>query len=173
MGGKASRVKGHDDECVIVGIDPGTEQSAWVEIQLPGLTVLRREILPNEEVVEYLRDTLAEYIAIEMIACYGMSVGAEVFETCVWIGRMIEARRDATLYPVARVFRREVKMALCGSVRAKDANVRQALIDLYGPGKDKAVGLKASPGPLYGVRKDMWQALGVAVTFAKRMEGVK
>jgi hypothetical protein len=97
-----------------------------------------------------------------------MAVGAEVFETCVWAGRFIERwyrnpRRPTHL----RVYRRDVKLHLCGSMRAKDANVRQALIDRYGPGKEKAIGRKAAPGPLYGISGDCWAALGVAVTAAE------
>jgi len=42
------------------------------------------------------------------------------------------------------------------------------LIDRYGGvgGKRAAIGLKASPGPLHGVSKDVWAALAVAVTYA-------
>jgi hypothetical protein len=63
------------------------------------------------------------------------------------------------------VKRREVKIHLCGSMKAKDANVRQVLLDRYGPGKAKAVGLKRSPGPLYGFSKDLWSALAVGITW--------
>jgi len=59
-----------------------------------------------------------------------------------------------------------VKLHLTQTRRAKDANIRQALIDRYGPGKALAVGLKATPGPLYGLTGDCWSALAVAVTAA-------
>ena len=155
------------DKCVVVGIDPGTEQSAYVEIEMPSWKVLQHEIVQNDQLLGILDDgklfpTPSRHHAIEMLASYGMAVGAEVFMTAVWIGRFLQALEgDATL-----VYRREVKLALCNSPRANDSNVRQALIDRYGPGKAKAIGLKASPGPLYGIRKDEWQALGVAVTHA-------
>jgi hypothetical protein len=100
-------------------------------------------------------------MAIEMIASYGMPVGAEVFDTCVWIGRFTQAWPAATV----PIFRKDVKMHLCGQTKAKDKNVRQALIDRFGPGKDKAIGKKAKPGPLYGYSGDLWAALAVAVTY--------
>jgi len=46
-----------------------------------------------------------------------------------------------------------------------DSTIRQAMLDRYGPGREKAIGKKKSPGPLYGIRKDEWQALALAVTF--------
>jgi hypothetical protein len=55
--------------------------------------------------------------------------------------------------------RRDVKLTLCGSARAKDTNIRQALIDALGE-----VGTKKNPGPLYGVSGHYWAALGVAYT---------
>jgi len=68
-----------------------------------------------------------------MIASYGMPVGREVFETCLWIGRFIECWCG----PYTLVYRREVKSFLCADSRAKDSNVRQAVIDRYG-GKEAA-----------------------------------
>jgi hypothetical protein len=88
-----------------------------------------------------------------------------LFETCVWIGRFVQEWETLTGAEPLRVFRREVKLHLCGSPRAKDANIRQALIDRYG-GKEAAIGRKASPGPLHGVSGDVWSALAVAVCAA-------
>jgi hypothetical protein len=77
----------------------------------------------------------------------------------VWIGRFIQAWRSPDSAKL--VYRRDVKLHVCGSPKAKDPNIRQALIDLLGP-----AGTKRAPGPTYGVRSHAWAALGVAVTAA-------
>jgi hypothetical protein len=94
-----------------------------------------------------------------------MPVGREVFETCVWIGRFVQAWGAKH----AMVYRSEVKSHLCHSAKAKDSNVRTALIDRWG-GKVKAIGNKRAPGPLYGIAGDEWSALAVAVTYADTKE---
>jgi hypothetical protein len=66
------------------------------------------------------------------------------------------------------ISRKDVKQHLCGTVRATDADVRDALIHRFGPGKEKAVGKKKTPGPLYGVKGHGWAALAVAVTLADK-----
>ena len=139
---------------MILAIDPGTTQSAYVVFDCKEKRIVDKGILPNHEMLAQISyTTTLSMMAIEMIAGYGMPVGKEVFETCVWIGRyQQEAYRSGM--DVEKVFRKDVKMHLCGSVRARDANVRQALIDLLGKEKTK------------GVAKDMWAALGVAVTVA-------
>lgn len=38
--------------------------------------------------------------------------------------------------------------------------------DLWYGGKERAIGKKATPGKLYGVSADVWQALAVALTWA-------
>lgn len=161
----------------LLAIDPGSEESAYVSFDTATGLPVHWSKLSNGELLGVLDDTPGDQLAIEMVASYGMAVGATVFETCVWAGRFIERWLTGPLdyeraalavrYTPIRVFRRDVKLHLCGSQRAKDANIRQALIDRYGPGKDKAVGLKASPGPLYGIKADCWQALAVAVTAAE------
>jgi hypothetical protein len=108
-------------------------------------------------------------LGIEMIACYGMPVGAEVFETCIWIGRFIERWGSHAFY----IYRKDVKLHLCGQARAKDANVRQALIDRYGSSQKKAIGTKKAPGPLYGISSHVWSALGVAITLEHQLVGAR
>ena len=145
-------------ETVVVAIDPGCTKSAYVVLQ--GRHLLAFGLEDNHVLLE----SLARYdvsrkscrLVVEMIASYGMPVGREVFETCMWIGRF----RQAFDGPCSLVYRREVKMHLCGSMRANDGTVRQALMDRFGPR-----GTKKNPGMLYGLKADLWQALAVAVTW--------
>jgi hypothetical protein len=90
-----------------------------------------------------------------------MAVGEEVFETVFWSGRFAEAVNPV---PVARLGRRAVKLAICGDSRAKDPNIRQALIDRYG-GKECAIGTKHLPGPLHAIVRDVWAALALGVAW--------
>jgi len=138
----------------ILAIDPGTDKSAYVLFD--GTVIHALGILPNEQLRALLlsRDLMPyDGVAVEMVACYGMAVGREVFETCVWIGRFVEC----VGVPVRYVYRRDVKIHLCNSPRAKDGNIRQSLIDKHG-----APGTAKNKGVLYGVNSHLWAALAVA-----------
>lgn len=154
---------------ILLAIDPGPEQSAYVLYDTEAKRPVAWAKVPNFDLLFGIANVTADELSIEMIASYGMAVGAEVFETCVWIGRFIERwyARGLRYYDHRLVYRRDVKLHLTGSPRANDANVRQALIDRFGPGKEKAIGKKASPGPLYGIKSDVWAALAVAITAAE------
>jgi hypothetical protein len=143
----------------LMAIDPGPVQSGWVVFDGDG--VQASGTTPNHGVLFAVKAWEAD-LAIEMIASYGMPVGAEVFETCVWIGRFMQASRHPET--VRRVTRLQVKQHLCHDSRAKDPNIRQALIDRLG-----APGRKREPGPTFGVSGDAWAALGVAVTAWDKM----
>ena len=149
----------HTEARKVLAIDPGTEKSAWV--LWDGSRVLKSGIDDNEALRgQLMRRRIAHsHSAIEMVACYGMPVGREVFQTCVWIGRFSEHIDPAF------IFRRDVKLHLCNSARAKDANIRQALLDRLGH-----VGTKNNPGPLYGVKSHLWAALAVAVYWLDHLE---
>lgn len=149
---------------VILAIDPGPAESAWVLWDGAQIHGFGKE--PNIGVLSYIKAsatslTTIDRCVIEQIASYGMSVGAEVFETCVWTGRFMEAFGSCRVDRIPRI---NIKVHLCNSPRANDSNVRQALIDRFG-GKDKAIGRKANPGPLYGMSGDVWQALAVGLTW--------
>jgi hypothetical protein len=164
---------------VILAIDPGPHESAWLLYNVVKEQPYSQGwgFTTNDNVLDVIKNHAsmavaprASILAVEMIQHYGtgMPAGAEIFDTCVWIGRFIETWRQhaAATDPFHLVKRIAIKMYLCGSVRTKDANVRQALIDRWG-GKAKAIGRKAEPGPLYGISGDIWSALAVAVTQAE------
>jgi len=162
------------DSCrIVIGVDPGTEQTAWVKYNRIDKKLLAFGLVKNVEMIKSIRSRqfICEKIpvmAVESVASYGMSVGASVFETCVWIGRFIEAfetscRPDEK--PLhRRLYRREEKIHLCGTMKAKDSNIRQSIMDRYGSSREVAIGTKNKPGPLYGVSADIWSALAVAIT---------
>jgi hypothetical protein len=155
----------------ILVIDPGPTESAWVLWDGCKLESFAKE--PNEAVLERIKHSRGRTTAcaIEQVTSYGMPVGAEVFDTVYWSGRFAEAYGAEG---VQRVPRLKVKLHLCHDSRAKDGNIRQALIDRFG-GKEKALGRKDSPGPLYGVSGDVWAALALAVTWwdQNAAEGLK
>ena len=125
----------------ILAIDPGNMKSGYVVVEHDGEEI--RRVLEagkkgNNELLPMLERKLygnGHDVAIEMIAGMGMTVGQEVFDTCVWIGRFWQTVLWQTGYGPTRIFRREEKLDLCGSLSAKDANIRQALVDRYAPGQ--------------------------------------
>lgn len=155
----------------LFAIDPGPVYSAAVLFD--GNRVLDKMKIPNEEMLLLLtmHAVNGHNLAIEMIASYGRPVGEEVFETCVWIGRFTQ-QAGLNGRPLHRLFRTDVKKHLCHqSTKISDAVIRQRLIDIFGPGQKVACGTKKNPGPLYGVTKDIWAALAVAVTWWEQNVG--
>lgn len=140
-------------------IDPGTTESAYVV--LVGGHMAAHGKMANADLTEMISGGAFTMIVCEMIASYGMAVGAEVFETCVWIGEFRHAcqSKGGHWETITRI---EVKKRLCfKTAGVNDGVIRQRLIDLYG-GKAVAIGNKANPGPLYGIKADVWAALAVA-----------
>lgn len=153
----------------ICAIDPGNTESAYVLMD-EGLRPLSFGKHANELMYAAMVESLQQLtpydtieFAIEMIASYGMPVGREVFDTCVWIGQLKERLRN---YEVSYVYRKDEKMALCHSAQANDATIRQALVDRFACGEPNyGKGTKKSPGWFYGFRADIWQAYAVGVTY--------
>lgn len=156
----------------ILSIDPGNTKSGWILYGPGSMTVHDMGISDNFKLLDQISleiagelRCVANHMAYEMVASYGMPVGKSVFETCVWIGRFIQAWGGG-----APVYRKDVKMHLCHSMRAKQSNIRQAIIDKFPPtggGKIPQIGIKAKPGPLFGISSHLWSALGVALYYAE------
>lgn len=156
----------------ILAIDPGTNESGFCFYNAG--KVLASGVSTNEEILELIMEfgpnaNAKPRLAVEMVASYGMAVGKETFRTVWWSGRfaqlwLIEWKPETFL----EVYRAEVKTEICKSQKANDSNIRQAIIDRYG-GKDAAIGKKATPGPLYGVKSHAWAALAVAITAEARL----
>jgi len=146
----------------ILAIDPGPTESGWV--LLAGDVVENCGVHDNHDLLRWVQAGQgADVLAVEMIANMGMAVGASTFDTVRWVGRYQQAWRAPE--SVRFVFRHQVKQHLCNSQRAKDPNIRQALIDLLGP-----AGTKKKPGPTYGLKSHAWAALAVAVTAQAQLE---
>ena len=139
-------------------IDPGPIESGFVILD-EKKNLLHKGIERNLPICNlYLYDCNA--LIIEMIASYGMPVGKSTFDTVLWIGKFIGF--DINI-PSHLITRKEIKKTI-SSGSAKDANIRQALIDRYpaiGGGKTPQIGTKKQPGPLYGMKSHCWAALSL------------
>lgn len=159
----------------VLAIDPGSVESAWVLLDegSPEPAVVVHNKVPNGTVLGTLR-AMAEVgfaerdpvVVIEWMTPRGMPTSADEFETLYWIGRYAEAADYAGFRAVVRLPRAEVKLTICGSARANDANIIVALKDRFGGAAAK--GTKAAPGPLYGIRADEWQALALGLAYLQR-----
>lgn len=150
----------------LIAIDPGNTESAYT-IMDEHFTPIKFAKLPNEDLRKILHGASMytwDEVVIEMVASYGMPVGREVFETCVWIGRFSEAAIHAGK-PVSYIYRMEEKDAICRDSRARDSNIRRALIDTFAKHDLKTgKGTKAKPDFFYGFAKDIWASFAVGVT---------
>lgn len=160
----------------IMAIDPGTTSSAY--IIWDGSKVLDKGYLTNchmlSRIVKFQHESIMDRsmdaamghykipvtfpeVYIESIVSYGMPLGQETIDTCVWIGRFhIVANTNL-------INRKQIKIHHCGTTRAKDKNIRQTLVDKYGP-----VSTKANPNPVHGgdykdkMKDHLWSAFALA-----------
>lgn len=152
---------------LILCIDPGPDKSGVCLYQPLQRRATPVGHIPNEVLLDKIGESWHTHVVCEWITSYGMAVGASVFETCYWAGRFEQVSVFEDI-PFIRIPRRDVKLQLCGSSRAKDANVRQAVVDRFpatGGGANPTQGTKAAPGPLYGVTGHLIQALAAGVAW--------
>lgn len=138
------------------GYDPGPTDGSGALVLLDGDRV---------EVVDLsigLRYVHGRRIAIEMPQSFGrMHVPNALLWTAVEAGRMRALAYTRSILP-SMLYRKTIVQHICGDSTAGNARVRGMLIDTWG-GREKAIGRKKTPGPLYGVKDHAWQALAVAL----------
>ena len=150
----------------ILAIDPGNVESGYVMVD-ENLQPIEFAKVPNQ-IMEKLLYSIPgiTQVVIERIASYGMAVGREVFETCEEIGRL-SILAEFREIPVAYVYRKDEKIAICGSQKANDSNIRRALIDRFATHDLKnGKGTKDNRDWFYGFKADIWAAYAVAVTWS-------
>lgn len=149
----------------IFAIDPGNVYSAYcvMDSEYHFYEFAKEE---NQTVMKRMLELLPEVdgVVIEKISNMGMPAGETLFVTAEWIGRYSQEAEKKV--PVSYIYRRDEKLYICGSPRAKDANIRAALIERFAV-KDKANGrgTKKDPDVFYGVKADMWSAICIGTTF--------
>jgi len=154
----------------LIAIDPGPSESGICVIDSESYRPLNAGKTQNELILDKLElpsETKELHVVIEMVGHYGtgMPAGSAVFDTCVWIGRYMQWFLDSGI-SVSLMMRMDVKMNLCGTSRAKDSNIRQALVDRFAPTtKNYGKGTMKDPGFFYGFAADMWQAYALGVTY--------
>jgi hypothetical protein len=160
---------------MVLAYDPGNEYTAYCLIGDDRKPVEFGKV-PNKDALAYLYnhagDTRIDAVVIEMVASYGMAVGKSVFETCVMIGRLTEAA-EISYFQVKYIYRMEEKVTICHDSKAKDANIRQALIDRFAQHDLKnGKGTKKNPDWFYGFSSDTWSAYAVGTVWLDKNERV-
>ena len=142
---------------LVLSIDPGSTESAYLLYDPNKKRIEAHGKEPNMYFMGYLigHRSIPTVLVIEDMQSFGMPVGREVFETVRWTGRFDATWHGETVY----IPRTEVKLAICKSMKANDASIRKALIDMFGGPQTTKKG-----GPLYKVKGDEWSALALAVT---------
>lgn len=163
----------------VFAIDTGSQKSGYCKFEITPdgeqpYRIITHGVVDNADLVIFLLLQKDCAIVMENFQAMGMAVGKSVFDSCIWLGRFIEmARRVNDQRPVFLMHRTTVKREICGQTRAKDANVRQAIIDMFtgveDGGKVPQIGTKKNQGPLYGVKSHVWSALAVGISLDKLM----
>ena len=122
---------------IIIAFDPGNEQTGWVVVLADNSKLLYKNKELNSECLKKLNIFLNKEefniinVGIEYVSSYGMATNQTVLDTATFSGILAWIFRSRQI-PCEFVFRKSVKMFLCGSVRAKDAEVNSRVREYVG-----------------------------------------
>jgi len=137
---------------LMLAVDPGPVQSAWVLWDKSD----HKLVSCGEDLFSEWVNTPVDFFAIEFPQSYGVTAGLPLFITAFTAGRIAEIARLAKI-PCALYGRPTIKGQIGGKT---DAEIRASLRMRLGGTK--------KGDPLYGVKKDIWAALALAVALDER-----
>lgn len=156
----------------LLAIDPGPKKSAYCMMR-EDFSLISAADVENEQVLKLVKEGEYDRMAIECMQSYGSAVGAETYDTCIWIGRYMQAAIDRGK-PITRVYRGEEKQLLIPSKKnglpplpehagkTADAQIRAALIARFARhDKRNGKGTRINKDVFYGFQGDMWAAFAV------------
>lgn len=165
----------------ILAIDPGTTKTAYCMMTEEPAVISAADV-DNEIVLRLVEEGDYDQMTIECmearnLSSAGQAIGKSTYETCIWIGRYIQAatRRNK---PITRIYRSEERSLLVPTKKNKlpplpagignttDAKIRASLIARFARhDKKNGKGTKNNKDMFYGFQGDMWAAFAVGVTF--------
>ena len=148
---------------LILGIDPGTSLSAYCVMDSEDMSrILDKGKVENEELIGIVKAGYFDVCVVECFRNYGSPVGDYTFDTAYFIGRIMQVAGEQ----FRRIYRSDVKMNVCHTMKAKDGNIRRALIDRFAVhDKARGTGTIKNKDFFYGVSADIWSAVGICVTY--------
>lgn len=156
---------------IILALDVGTTESGWCFMDWETYTPYEFGKTANEEMLNIVKLGLYHKLVYEAFASYGMAIGQSTIKSIEWNGRFIQCAVDRGI-PTFPIFRRDEKMNICGTMKAKDANIRQALIDRFAKFDMKnGKGTKSNQDFFYGFSKDAWSAFAIGTTYIDLYKG--
>ena len=155
-------------EMNILALDVGTTESGYCLMDEKTYQPYSFGKVANEELLKIVQTEDYGKMVYEAFASYGMAIGQSTIKSIEWNGRFIQCaiNRDIPVFPV---FRKEEKINICGSMKAKDTNIRQALIDRFAFFDFKnGKGTKLNQDFFDGFSKDAWSAFAIGTTYIDR-----
>lgn len=151
---------------IILALDVGTTQSGYCFMNTDTYEPLEFGKMDNEQLLEdVVIDGMYDILVYEEFQSFGMAVGKSTITSITWNGRYIQAAWERKI-PVYAIYRMEEKVNLCGTTKAKDSNLRQAMIDRFAKFDFKnGKGTKGKRDWFYGFSKDAWSAAIIGVTW--------
>lgn len=113
-------------ENIIIAYDPGNEQTGWVVALEDNSKLIYKNKDLNTICFQKTKEFAEKYnivkVGCEYPSSYGMVTNQSLLDTCTFCGILGWFFKEKNI-PFELIFRKSIKMFLCGSVRAKDSEV--------------------------------------------------